>query len=180
MGEARRTRPFRSSPALAALAVIGFLAGCGYYSFTGASIPAHLQTIAVPLVEDNSVNTLTALDEQFTEMLLQRFVRQTRLRLETDEEAADAVLRVRIDRYVNTPTSVGGDERATLNRVTIAAYVSYFDRTNDTSILDRSFSAFEEYNPNDPEQGLTGEVDAARAALEKVADDIFTAATSNW
>lgn len=162
------------------LVLLQAFAGCGYYSFTGASIPSHLQTIAIPLVQDNSVNTLTGLDEQFTEMLLQRFVRQTRLRLETNEDDADAVLSVRIDRYGNAPTSVGGNERATLNRVTMAVYVRYSDRTNSTDVLDRSFTSFEEYDPSDPEQGLTGESDAARAALEKIADDIFTAATSNW
>ncbi len=178
-------RPSRKDPAgyrvmLLCLVTTLSIAGCGVYSFTGASIPSHLQSVAIPLVEDNSVNTLTALDEQFTEMLLQRFVRQTRLRLETTEESADALLRARIDRYANLPASVGGNEQATLNRVTLAVTVTYTDQQENATLLDRSFTAFEEYDPADPEQGLTGEVEAARAALEKIADDIFTAATSNW
>ena len=154
--------------------------GCRIYSFTGASIPSHLSTVAIPLVEDNSVNTLTGLDEQLTEMLLQRFVRQTRLSLSTNEDEADAVLRVRIDRYGNAPASVGGNERATLNRVSLSVFVTYRDQKENSDILDRTFTSFEEYDPSDPEQGLTGETDAAIAALEKIADDIFTAATSNW
>ncbi len=176
----------RATSTLVAASVAGLIgtavlvSACGVYSFSGATIPDHLQTIAIPLVEDNSVNALTALDEQFTEMLLQRFVRQTRLRLETTETDADALLRVRIDRYANVPASVGGDERATLNRVTLAATVTYRDQTNDTDLLSRSFTAFEEYDPSDPELGLSGENEAAIAALEKIADDIFTAATSNW
>ena len=154
--------------------------GCRVYSFTGASIPSHLQTVAIPLAVDNSINTLTALDEQFTELLLQRFVRQTRLVLETTPEDADALLTTRIERYANTPASVGGQEQATLNRVTISVHVLYRDQTNDTDLLNQSFSAFEVFDPSDPEQGLTGEIDAAAAAMEKIADDIFTAATSNW
>jgi hypothetical protein len=161
-------------------AIASFSMGCGVYSFTGASIPAHIRTVAIPLAEDNSLNTLSALDEQFTEMLLRRFVQQTRLTLQPDEAQADAVLTVRIDRYTNVPTSVSGEERATLNRVSVNIAVVYRDMRNDQDILNRSFSAFEEYDPNDPERGLTGEQDAATAALEKVADDIFTAATSNW
>lgn len=180
MIDIQKTQRVRIVLRLALLTVLLSSAGCGVYSFTGASIPSHLQSVAIPLVEDNSVNTLTALDEQFTEMLLQRFVRQTRLRLETTEENADAILSARIDRYANRPASVGGNEQATLNRVTLAVTVTYQDQKENSTLLDRSFTAFEEYDPADPEQGLTGEVEAARAALEKIADDIFTAATSNW
>ena len=151
-------------------------AGCAYYSFTGATIPEHLSTIAVPLVEDNTVSTLTGLDDELTRLLVDRFVRQTRLCLETNESSADALLTVTIIRYQNQPTSVSGQEQATRNRVTIAARVAYQDQVNDVELVGRTFSAFEEYDPFDPSQEET----AAFAALEKVADDVFTAATSNW
>ena len=165
---------------VSAIALI--LPGCAYYSFTGATIPSHLSTIAIPLVEDNSISTLTTLDEELTAMLVDRFVGQTRLSLQPDETRANVVLRSRIDRYLNQPASVGGQERATLNRVTISVTAEYLDRTTDESLFSRSFSSFEEYDPADPDpdRGLAGEEDAARAILEKIADDIFTAATSNW
>ncbi len=155
------------------------LSGCRHYSFTGASIPEGLVRIAIPLVEDNSVNTLSSLDESFTDMLVQRFVRQTRLQLETDEASADALLSARITRYTNVPTSVGGNEVATLNRVTISVSVVYSDQGNNREMLNRSFSGFDEYDPAGA-GGLSGELDAASSALTKIADDIFTAATSNW
>jgi hypothetical protein len=139
-----------------------------------------LNTVAIPLVSDNSTNTLTNLDEELTNLLVDRFVRQTRLSLETNEASSDALLTVRIDRYSNQPTSVSGQEQATLNRVTISVSVTYRDQVNNTDVLNRAFSGFEEYDPLDPETGLTGEAAAASAALEKIADDVFTAATSNW
>ena len=152
------------------------LSGCAYYSFSGATIPDNLQTIAIPLVEDNTLSTLNNLDEQMTNLLIDRFVRQTRLSLEPDVEDADAVLRVSIGRYQNVPTSVSGDEQATRNRVTIGVQATYLDRTSGETLLERSFSSFEEYDPFRPaDEGV-----AAEAALEKIADDIFTAATSNW
>lgn len=156
------------------------IAGCGVYSFSGASIPSHLNTVSIPQVQDRSSNTLTNLDDELTNLLIDRFVQQTRLSLEPSESNADAVLRVRIDRYSTQPTSVSGQEQATLNRVTINVFVTYIDQTNDTEVIDRSFSSFEEYDPLDPNTGLTGEAAAATAILEKIADDIFTAATSNW
>lgn len=152
--------------------------GCGFYSFTGASIPEHIQTIAIPQVVDNSVNTFPTLGDQMTELLINRFVRQTRLSLVENEEDADAVLTVELQRYSNTPSSVSGEERAALNRVSLTAGVTYIDQTgeDEKELLQRAFTSFEEYDPINLDQ----EEVAAVAALENLADDIFTAATSNW
>lgn len=168
-------RPWSIRLALVAV-ILPVAVGCGYYSFSGATIPEHLGTIAIPLVEDNSISTITALDEQMTQLLIERFVQQTRLSLEPTEDDANALLVVTIDRYVNAPASVSGDERATRNRVTITVSVEYDDHIENRSLLQRSFSSFEEYDPLDPSK----EEEAAVAALVKIADDIFTAATSNW
>ncbi len=153
-------------------------AGCGYYSFTGATIPSRLNTVAIPLAQDNSVSPVSTLDEDLTQFLISRFVDQTRLSLEPNEPNADAVLTATIQRYANEPTAVSGDERATLNRVTIRVDVTYVDQVEDQELLQRQFSSFEEYDP--VEDGLDGEQAAARAALENIAEDIFSAATSNW
>jgi MoxR-like ATPase len=152
------------------------LAGCAYYSFTGATIPAHLNTIAIPLVVDNSANTIPSLGDELTERLVNRFVRQTRLSLAPNEAEADAVLTVEIQRYNNAPSSISGEERAARNRVTISVSVVYLDQVGEEEILRRTFSNFEEYDP----LNIEAEVDAAIAAVENVADDIFTAATSDW
>ncbi|NNF03064.1 MAG: LptE family protein [Rhodothermales bacterium] len=167
-----RMRP----PLLAVLVAAAVLPGCAYYSFSGATIPEHLGTISIPIAEDNTISTLTGLDDRMTELLVDRFVRQTRLSLESDTEQADALLRVTLAQYRNLPTSVSGDEQATRNRITITARALYTDRTSGETLLDRTFSSFEEYDPFEPAQEET----AALAALEKIADDIFTAATSNW
>lgn len=164
------------------LFLVGFLlvlaSGCGYYSFSGATIPAHLDTIAIPLVEDRSLSTIPTLDDQLTNELVNRFVRQTRLSLAPEADAADALLLVRIDRYTNQPSAVTGDERAATNRVTLNITARYVDQTKEETLFDERFSAFEDYDPvND---GLEGEEAAAAAALEQLADDIFTKATSDW
>lgn len=171
----RRLRDWRAGAAILLLSGAA-LSGCGYYSFSGATIPEHLGTIAIPIVEDNTISTLTGLNDRMTDFLVDRFVRQTRLSLESDVDRADAVLDVTLTQYRNVPTSVSGDEQATRNRVTISARALYTDRTNGEVLLDRTFSSFEDYDPLDPDQ----EDSAASAALEKIADDIFTAATSNW
>ena len=176
--ESTPTLPHAPLLALFLALVLGLTTpGCAYYSFTGASIPQRLSTISVPLAVDNSVSPINTLDQDLTEQLVNRFVDQTRLSLETNEGAADATLTLRIESYENRPTSVGANERATLNRVTLRVNAVYYDQVEDQELLSRTFSSFEEYEPI---EGISGERAAAEAALENIAEDIFTAATSNW
>lgn len=163
---------------VAALALVASLSGCGIYSFTGASIPAHLNTIAIPLVENNTTSPLTNLSDVLTQEITDRFVGLTKLRLQPAEEEADVVLTARLQQYVNQPASVSADDRAALNRVSITVNVLYYDRVEETELLSRSFTGSAEYDPL--VAGIAGEEQAAQIALENVADDIFTAATSNW
>jgi hypothetical protein len=161
-----------------ALGLAAVLSGCSYYSFTGANIPEHLNTIAIPLVVDNTSSPVQALDNELTQRLTDRLVGQTRLRLETLEIEADALLTVRLERYRNEPVAVGGQERTTRNRVTVEAEATYYDQVRDEEIFARTFSSFEEYDPLD--DGFDGERTAALDAVGNIAEDIFTTATSNW
>lgn len=160
--------------ALAAVALVG--SSCAYYSFSGATLPSRLETIAVPLVEDETATSIPGLSDRFTSDLTDRFVNQTRLSLASSVEDADVVLEGTIQGYTNQPTSVTGEE-ARLNRVTVRVNVRYYDQVQDSVLLDQTFSSFEEY---DPQEGLDGERQAAFAALETLAGDIFTSATSDW
>ncbi len=162
---------------LVLIGTIFFLQSCSYYSFSGVSIPSHLSTIAIPLAEDQSIGPLTLLDESLTELMIERFVRQTRLTLVEDETEADLLLTAQITRYTNAPTSVTGQERAQYNRVSISVAAQYVNQVDDDA-LQRTFSGFDDYDAL--EGGLEAEESAALAALENIADDLFTAATSNW
>ena len=164
-----------TSPVLFGLVLV--LQSCSYYSFSGVSIPSHLSTIAIPLAEDESAGPLTLLDESLTEFMVERFVRQTRLTLVENESEADLLLTARITRYGNAPTSVTGQERAEYNRVSISVAARYINQVDDDA-LERTFSDFDDYEAL--EGGLEAEEAAALVALENIADDLFTAATSNW
>lgn len=150
--------------------------GCAYYSFTGGTIPEHIETIAIPLVDDNTDSPIAALDEQLTDLLIDRFVRQTRLSLEPNENQADAVLDVTLTDYRSQQAAV--QEEATQVRLTISASVQYYDQVNDEELMQQRYSGQAQFDPIT--EGLQGERDAAQSALEDIADDIFSDATSNW
>ena len=159
-----------------AFVALAACSGCGYYSFTGASIPDTIDTIAVPLAEDRSLGGVPGMNEALTDFLIQRFARQTRLALEPDENAADAVLTASIDRYQNEPVAVTGNEVAALNRITITVAVRYVDQVEDEERLARTFTASEQYDATQ----IQDEQETAVAVLRQIADDVFTAATSDW
>ena len=159
------------------LMVFGLFSGCTYYSFSGASISESLRTIAISGFEDQSNSGQPALGEVLTQELINKFTRQTRLRLSQDEYAADVVLRGQIRTYSNLPTAVSGTEQVTKHRVTIEITATYINQQEQKEVFQRSFSQSAEYDPNSTGKS---EYDTAKEALEKIANDVFTAATSDW
>lgn len=162
---------------LAALAAMAATPGCAYYSFTGAALPEHLNTVAVPLVEDRAPGAVPDLDRALTDALIDRFADRTRLRLEPDDGSADLVVRATIERYQVDPVAVTGQERAALNRLTVALAVQAEDRVRSQDRVRRTFTASADY---DPAAGPAGEAEAAARVVERLADDVFTAASSDW
>src|SRR5437867_3210903 len=73
--------------------ILPIFSGC--YSFTGASLPAGIKSIAIPLVTDNSNFAQADIRQQLTEGLVQTFTRDGSLQVR-DRTASDALLDVTI------------------------------------------------------------------------------------
>ncbi|HIG74737.1 MAG TPA: hypothetical protein EYQ24_09250 [Bacteroidetes bacterium] len=169
-------RRARLRPTLALLAAL-VASAVGCYTFSGASLPPDLQTVAIPPVESRAGSGPADLDQRLANALVERFADRTRLSLEPDEAEADLVVRATVERYTVAPAAVTGDEVAALNRVTLGVRVVATNRLDESDLLDRAFTATADYAPA---EGLAGESDAAQRALEQIAQDAFTAATSDW
>ena len=153
--------------------------GCGSYSFTGTTLPPDVETIAIPLFEDQTRSGIPNLSDSMTELLIDRFVNRTRLRLASDETISDTILSGIVVQYRNQPSAVSGQEEATVNRVNITVTARFVDRVKGVDMVsERRFTAFGEYDP--VSDGIQGENEAATQAMTQIADDVFTAATSNW
>ncbi len=174
-----RHDPVRGTKGLQALVLVlvvgGMLTGCAFYGFSGASIPSHLSTIAIPIAENNTASPIPTLGRDLTNRLTDQFIGRTRYTLDNNEADADAVLTTRIREYTNRPTGVSGDERATTNSVKIRVQVRYYDQVRDSTMVAETFTGSAEYTP-----GAEEERRAAEVALDNVADDIFTTTTSDW
>lgn len=157
----------------------GFLfSGCLRYSFTGASIPPGVDTIYIPFFPDQSNSGLGDLSNRLNQILINRFVNQSRLQLANNEADADAVLDGIITSYSNWPFSIGGNEQANENQVSITVRATFLYTSNDEPEWTNSFTGSFTYDPS--ENPIEGENSAANGALEQIANNMFNDAVSNW
>lgn len=163
---------------IAIIALMIFLSGCISYSFTGASIPSDVRTIYIPFFPDRSQSGLGALSDRLNRALVNRFVNQSRLSLANDQGNADAFVEGAIQSYVNRPFSIGGDEQANLNEVSISVRATFQYATEEEPLWNKTFSGSATYDVID--NPVEGELEAAEEALEQIANNMFNDAVSNW
>lgn len=157
----------------------GFLflfVGCGFYSFTGASIPAEATTISVAYFPNDAPLVQPMLSQVFTDALQTKFQRQTNLRLV--EEGGDLHFEGSITGYSTMPTAIAGDDRAALNRLTITVRIKFVNEFEESNNFERSFSRFYDYPSNLSLSQV--ETEAIDAITEALVEDIFNQAVVNW
>jgi len=163
---------------LAGMALMLIMSACVNYSFTGTSIPSDVRTINIPFFQDNSQSGLGDLSDRLNNALVNRFVNQSRLSLETDRDNADSWMEGTIQSYRNRPFSVGGDEQANLNEIQIVVRATFQFAKNEQSEYSKTFTGSSTYDVL--ENPVDGEIEAAEEALQQIANNAFNDAVSNW
>jgi len=160
------------------LVVINFHSCCSY-SFTGASIPAHLKTISIPIADDRSGSGEPGLRENFTTALTQKFIDDNSLRI-SDRVNANASLECTIATYGDAPevvSIVAGSEAVQSRRITIGVQVIYRDLVQRKTIFEQTFSNYAPY----PNGGTQAEkTTAISKAIDLITQDILLAVVSGW
>lgn len=151
-------------------------AACSY-SFTGASVPAHLKTISIPISVDRTGSGEANLSDDFTNELINKFLSDNTLQV-AERGNADAVLECTLQSLTDAPQVVSGGENIQTRRLTIRAKVLYRDLVKKQNIFDRSFSNYGDYS----ESGdiISARQDAITEAIDKITEDILLGVVSNW
>mgnify|MGYP001772938900 CR=1 FL=1 len=154
-----------------------FLSNACRYSFTGASVPPHLKTIAIPLFDDQSGYGRATLREELTKKIVERFIQDNTLKI-ADRNTANSILEGVIVSVQDNPVVVGSGERIKKSRITITVRVSFYDMVKRTKVWERTFSNWGEYD-------LEGNVQlnlqlGIQQAIEKLSEDILLATVANW
>ncbi len=162
---------------LTAFIITGGIHSCKVgYSFTGANISPAVKTFSVYYFPNRARLVNPTLSQSFTEALREKLQRQTSLN-ELAEDG-DLIFEGQITGYEVRPVSIQAEDRAALNRLTITIRVKYTNIIDPEQSLDRSFSAFEEFDSSTTltavEDGLVPEI------ITKITEDIFNATLANW
>ncbi len=150
--------------------------GCCFYSFTGASVPQHLKTIAIPVSDDRSGSGEPGLRELLTDQLTQKFIDDNTLQV-TERTTADAILENTITSLTDAPAVVAAGENVETRRVTISVNVTYRDLVQRKTIYTKSFSNYGDY----PSGGSIAERrNAIETAVDRITEDIILDTVSGW
>ncbi len=153
-----------------------FLASCGIYSFTGASIPADAETVSVAYFTKKATNTPATLNQTLTEGLRDLFINQTKLNLTEGE--ADLSINGQITKYQVKPMAIKANETAVKNRLTIAIKVKYNNSFDEQQNFESTFSRYRDFNSTenlaDVEDILIEEI------TKELLEDVYNKAFVNW
>lgn len=155
--------------------VLAAFAGCPY-SFTGASVPSHLKTIAIPLVDDQSGFGEPGLRERFTTELTNLFINDNSLEV-ADRTTADALLEGIITSVADAPSIVGQGERVTTRRVSVSAKFTFQDMKLRKKVWEKTFSQWGDYESGG---GLSQRDAGLQEAVRKLTEDILLETVSGW
>lgn len=169
--------------------------GCGYYSLAG-SIPPHIKSIGIPLLENRTAEYYLA--ETITDELQAIFTEENILRVENGENV-DSYLYGTIARLDDSPYTFGKSEEVTEYRVTVVLDIEWFDVRENRALIKKKFSGWGAYGlsgdaSNDgidnDQDGLIDADDedeygeprdfAMKIAISKIAEDILNEILTSW
>ena len=151
------------------------LAGCGVYSFTGASIQG--KNINNHTLENRARNVVPTLSPALTSKVRSRILSQTGL-APVNTETADYDLSGSITSYEVTVSGVENTQQATQNRLTISVSVTFKNRLDKKGDFTQTFTRFADFAATQTVQQAEGRL--IDEIGNQLADDIFNKAFVNW
>ena len=152
------------------------LSGCCAYSFTGASVPEHLKTIAIPVADDRSGAGEPGLRELLTDRLTQKFIDDNTLQV-APRTNANAILECTILSLSDAPAVVTAGEQVETRRITISVQAVYKDLVKRKTVFEKNFSNYGDYASDG---GLIKRKEAVDAAVDLITEDILLDTVSGW
>lgn len=158
-----------------AVSLFNFVSCCGY-SFTGASVPSHLKTIAIPIAEDRSGSGEPGLRELFTDKLTRYFIEDNSFDV-AERTNADAIVECSIISLTSGPVVITGGETVSSLRITVGVKAVYRDLVQKKTVYDKTFSNYGDYSASGTFEDRRA---AIELALDKIAEDILLETVSGW
>lgn len=156
--------------------LLASMAGCGIYSFTGASIAPEIKTISIQYFSNQAALVQPTLSQTLTDALKDRFMQQTTLNVVNGR--GDLNIEGAIVNYNTQPVAIQSDDKAALNRLTITVRVTFTNELDEKQNFETNFSRYEDY---DSKLSLASvEENLIKVITDALVDDIFNKAVVNW
>jgi outer membrane lipopolysaccharide assembly protein LptE/RlpB len=108
------------------LLILSALTGCGYHlAGTGSSLPAHIQTIGVPIFVNNTQGY--QVEQKLTSSVVDVLIRRGKYKVVPEAQGVDALLKGTITSVSLVPITFNADGLATQYNVLISARVTFSD-----------------------------------------------------
>ena len=147
------------------------------YSFTGASVPPHWKSIALPLFDDESNFGQPALREKITSSLIGKFQQDNTLAI-GDRATASVELKGTITAIeADQPIAVAQGTQASRLQLTLHASVTLYDNSLKKQAWTKSFTATGNYAPSG---GFSERDLGLQQAIDKLGDDVLLETLSAW
>ena len=156
--------------------IVIFTSSCKLnYSFTGASISPEITTVSVDYFPNRALLVNPGLSQELTEAIKDKFVNQTSL--EIIQYDGDLQFVGEITNYRTAPAAIQGD-MASQTRLTITIKVKFTNTKNPKHDFNSSFSHYADYESSKSLDEIEDQL--IQEILEKITDDIFNKAVTNW
>lgn len=156
--------------------VCSLMSSCKVYSFTGASVSPDIKTVTIQNFGNQSENGNTAIGQNLTDQLKNRFISETNLKIAGS--GGDIEFSGTITGYSIRGQAPTAEQTTDINRLTITVKVAYINRNNEKENWSQTFSRFSDYestkNLAEVEQQLYTDINS------QIAEDIFNKAFVNW
>jgi hypothetical protein len=157
------------------LALMLPMAGCGVYSFTGATIEG--KNINIRVLENRAQNVSPSLSPVLTGKVRNRILSQTGL-APINSETADYDLSGFIKTYSVTVSGLQNTQTASQNRLTVEVEIAFKNKLNEKANFTQTFTRFADFPANQTLQAVEGRL--IEDIGTQLADDIFNKAFVNW
>ena len=150
-----------------------FVSGCGIYSFSGKALPGHIRLVAIPLIENETLEF--DLPDRIKERLQQEYLKSQTLKIGELGEAQSS-LEIKILQFIDEPATYNAQESVQEYRVLIQLEVNFKDEVKDKILWQAQSldgSGYYQHGLETREQGKA-------RAIDKLIEEILNKTVAGW
>jgi hypothetical protein len=179
LGAADRRRRRDDAARTVAVGLAALLVGACSYSFSQSSIPSHINTVAIPVVQNETFEP--GLEQEMTEAISREFIIDNTLRVLPVDEADSAVLGTVVG-YTNRVFGFNADEQTEEYEVIIEMRIEFKDLVKRKTLWEeeRMIGRATYFVVETTGQVAQTEEEGRTVAIENLAKDILSRTVRSW